>query len=239
PGRRGGRLQRRARVRRPARARGALDRDRLRGARPRRRAHLDRAHRLRPDARIRAEVRLGLRRHAPGADREGAGSRVVAGGSRFARAAPRLLVRRLESSHRRGRWLADWEYPDRESRTWPRTPPNCHVHAGRRQALAARAAALVLSVALAASCESPSRSADRLAVRDSAGVRITTHVPDQPRDAPPAPEPILSIGREGDSRYEFFGVVKAAPLGNGNVAVANGGSGELRFYDPDGAYLRS
>lgn len=76
-------------------------------------------------------------------------------------------------------------------------------------------------------------------MRDSAGVRITTHVPDQPRDAPPAPEPILSIGREGDSRYEFFGVVKAAPLGNGNVVVANGGSGELRFYDPDGAYLRS
>jgi hypothetical protein len=52
-------------------------------------------------------------------------------------------------------------------------------------------------------------------------------------------EPEVVIGSEGDPRYEFSGVSGVALLPEGGVAVADGGSQEIRVYDASGTYLRS
>jgi len=74
-------------------------------------------------------------------------------------------------------------------------------------------------------------------VRDSADVRIIAHGSSPFFDTVPR-QPVLSIGREGDSDYEFFGIRQISPLGSGNVVVANGGTSELIFYGSDGSFLR-
>lgn len=74
-------------------------------------------------------------------------------------------------------------------------------------------------------------------LEDSAGIRIVSHAAGPFLDTVPL-EPVLSIGREGDPDYEFFGVRQVSPLASGNVVVANGGTSELMFYSPDGEYLR-
>lgn len=74
-------------------------------------------------------------------------------------------------------------------------------------------------------------------LEDSAGIRIVNHAAGPFLDTVPL-EPVLSIGREGDPDYEFFGVHQVSPLGSGNVVVTNGGTSELMFYGPEGEYLR-
>lgn len=55
-----------------------------------------------------------------------------------------------------------------------------------------------------------------------------------------ASEPILDIGAaNGPEPYQFFGVRAARLLDDGTLAVANAGSGEVRFYSSEGRYLRS
>jgi hypothetical protein len=76
-----------------------------------------------------------------------------------------------------------------------------------------------------------------VAVADSAGVRIVTHPGGPFLDTVPM-EPVLSIGREGDPDYEFFRVQQVSTLASGNIVVANGGTSELRFYGPDGTFVR-
>lgn len=51
-------------------------------------------------------------------------------------------------------------------------------------------------------------------------------------------ESALSIGVvDGDERYQMHQVVGAARLGNGNIAVMNSGSSQLRIYSPDGMFI--
>jgi hypothetical protein len=78
-------------------------------------------------------------------------------------------------------------------------------------------------------------------VRDSAGVQIventepwwTEHEAWRLGD-----EPLLDLGTvEGDPAYELYDVAGAVRLGDGRILVANGGSGELRFYDARGRHL--
>lgn len=54
------------------------------------------------------------------------------------------------------------------------------------------------------------------------------------------PEPVLSIGTQaGDDAYQLFRVRDAAVLPDGRVAVANGGTGEIRVFDADGSHVVS
>ena len=84
---------------------------------------------------------------------------------------------------------------------------------------------------------------DRPAVRDSAGIEIViNNSPAWGRGQEWQVEnnPILDIGTmEGDPNHELHRVVDAARLSNGNVVVANSGTGELRFFDESGRFLFS
>jgi hypothetical protein len=107
-----------------------------------------------------------------------------------------------------------------------------------------RIAALLSLTILAVACgEAGAERAETVAVRDSAGVRII-----ESSDAVWAAEegwrvssePLLEIGlTEGPAEYLLDQVSGARRLANGRIVVANAGSGELRFYAPDGAHLFS
>lgn len=51
--------------------------------------------------------------------------------------------------------------------------------------------------------------------------------------------PILVIGTQPGSAYEFGHIAGAVRLKDGNIAVGDGASTQLRFYDPRGTYLRA
>ena len=52
--------------------------------------------------------------------------------------------------------------------------------------------------------------------------------------------PLVSIGVvQGDPHYEFDDVTSVARLPDGRIAVANNGSGEVRFFGPDGSFIRA
>lgn len=77
-------------------------------------------------------------------------------------------------------------------------------------------------------------------VRDSAGVAIVENPAEAVEAAPEwsmSPEPILDVGVvEGDSAYQLDDVTDALRLSDGSVAVADGGSSEIRVYGPDGRF---
>ena len=53
------------------------------------------------------------------------------------------------------------------------------------------------------------------------------------------PEPVLDIGTaDGPAEYQFDGVEGLLRLDDGGLVVADAGSGELRFYDPAGRFVR-
>jgi hypothetical protein len=80
-------------------------------------------------------------------------------------------------------------------------------------------------------------------VRDSAGVTIVENTRGSWSEDDAwrvAAEPSVDIGElEGDEPYQLFQVSGAARLADGRIVVANGGSSELRYFDPRGRYLES
>ncbi|MEJ2217098.1 MAG: hypothetical protein P8099_10835 [Gemmatimonadota bacterium] len=80
------------------------------------------------------------------------------------------------------------------------------------------------------------------AVRDSAGVHIAeSRAPawSEGESWRLASAPAVRIGSlNGPPELQFDGVVEALRLADGRIVVADGGSGEVRFYGPDGAFLR-
>jgi len=92
-------------------------------------------------------------------------------------------------------------------------------------------------------CADPGTVATDLVVRDSAGVRIWEY----PQFPPPtfprwttSPEPTLSMGEvEGEEPYLFAGIRGAVPLPGGGVAVGDGQSAEIRFFDGGGRHVRT
>jgi hypothetical protein len=82
-----------------------------------------------------------------------------------------------------------------------------------------------------------------MAVRDSAGVRITEllgNVWSEGEEWTLSQTPLVEIGvEEGDSVYEMYEVGGARRLSDGRIVVANGGTGELRFYDREGRFIES
>ena len=104
-------------------------------------------------------------------------------------------------------------------------------------------AALILLPALACQQHDTGTSALRSQTRDSAGIQVVEN------PAPPAgsrlewriePEPSVSIGRrEGEEPDLLHRAMDATILADGRIVVANGGSGELRFFDSTGRHLAS
>jgi hypothetical protein len=79
--------------------------------------------------------------------------------------------------------------------------------------------------------------------RDSAGVTLVDNAGAAWSDASRwrvDPDPRLDIGTvEGDAAYELFNALSALRLDDGRIVVANGGTQELRLYDPDGNHLHT
>lgn len=87
-----------------------------------------------------------------------------------------------------------------------------------------------------------SADAPAFTVADSAGITIVTnHGPrwDADEGWRLSPEPSLRIGMlEGDPVYQFAGVLGARRLTDGRIAVLDETSGELRFFDPAGKFVK-
>jgi hypothetical protein len=105
------------------------------------------------------------------------------------------------------------------------------------------AAAAASTVACSDGVGDASTSAYPVAVRDSAGIRIVEHA-----DLPPVgfgdwsldPEPLISVGGfAADEDHQLYRVSGARVLSDGSIAVANAGSGEIRFFSPAGDFLRA
>ena len=84
--------------------------------------------------------------------------------------------------------------------------------------------------------------AQRPTIRDSAGITIVTSsaplwTPAQALRVEGAPQ--LVIGTRPGTQYELSRVVGTARLSDGRIAVADGASLELRFYDPRGTFIKA
>lgn len=112
-----------------------------------------------------------------------------------------------------------------------------------RHMLQWRVVASVIVLTVVSGCGEPSNGSVDLVIRDSAGVRMTES---------PAPRweagqgwrlatsPALAIGEEeGDPEYLFNGIAGVQRLSDGRIAVADAGSGQIRFYDETGRHLRT
>jgi hypothetical protein len=80
------------------------------------------------------------------------------------------------------------------------------------------------------------------AVRDSAGVTVAEYATWAPDSLPwsVSDQPIVEIGAlEGDEAYQFDRIGGVGRLSDGRIVVANGGTQEVRYFDPTGRHLRS
>lgn len=87
----------------------------------------------------------------------------------------------------------------------------------------------------------PSRTSQDI-VRDSAGVRITESAAPAWREGEgwTVTRLLTAIGAvEGVPESQLYQASSATRLSDGTVAVANGGTGEIRFFDTQGRFLRA
>ena len=88
---------------------------------------------------------------------------------------------------------------------------------------------------LAAGCTDRDRQ-PRVVVRDSAGVEIVVSHRrgwDTPMTWRVNAQPTLEIGKvTGEPGYEFDQIAGLVRLDDGRIVVADGGSSEVRFFDP-------
>ncbi len=101
----------------------------------------------------------------------------------------------------------------------------------------------MLGVCAVAACGGDEPSSPGVTVRDSAGIEVVTNVrPAWGGDAgwTVGETPLLRVGVvDGDPAYQFSMVAGAVRLAGGGVVVADGGFQEVRFFDADGAHVRS
>ena len=99
----------------------------------------------------------------------------------------------------------------------------------------------LLPVALAvAACATDSPEHREPVVRDSAGIRIVENTTPQWQEGEVwrlSPEPVVDIGGGDREEEQLFRVVGALRLSDDRIVVANGGTNEIRFYGPEGAFL--
>jgi len=103
-----------------------------------------------------------------------------------------------------------------------------------------RLSSFLLSILLFSGCASENAHTGP-AVRDSAGVTIVENAaPQWPAGEGwrLSPKPTLDIGAMGgELEYQFFQIAGAVRMPDGRLAVADRGSGEIRFFDGAGRYL--
>lgn len=105
--------------------------------------------------------------------------------------------------------------------------------------------AFLLAIALLPSCGGQPGGPDVPAaiVRDSAGLVIVENPAAAGETLLPwrlGEAPLLDVGTlDGPETHQLFQVRSARRLADDRVVVADGGSGELRFFSADGAYLES
>jgi hypothetical protein len=102
----------------------------------------------------------------------------------------------------------------------------------------------LVGLAIAAGgCREPLPAASNADVVDSAGVQVITSRTPAWGDKPQwkvATSPSLTLGGlAGDPALDFVGIVGARRLDDGTLVVANGGTGELRWFSPEGKPVRS
>jgi hypothetical protein len=102
------------------------------------------------------------------------------------------------------------------------------------------AAAVVAISIVVGACGGAGDAADRVVVRDSAGIEII----ESPAGLADRPyhlrlgDRVADIGVvDGAAEYQLFRVTSVASLTDGRIVVANGGTQELRFFDSSGAFL--
>lgn len=111
--------------------------------------------------------------------------------------------------------------------------------AGNWAFAAVRLSVLLGSLFIPAACEKNADEGPPVADQ-SVGVRVVEN--DRRMggaDTVVAREVALRIGADGDARYEFAQIRSVLPLPDGTIAVANGGSFEVRFYSQYGEYLHA
>ncbi len=105
-----------------------------------------------------------------------------------------------------------------------------------------RAARIILGVSVLLLAACGGHTGPAFVARDSSGVRIAENrAPAWQAGAgwTLTPQPTLQVGSlDGPPELQLDGVVDALRLANGRIAVADGGSAEVRFYGPDGGFLR-
>ena len=101
----------------------------------------------------------------------------------------------------------------------------------------------VVFAVTAIGCREPAPPVSSAEVVDSAGVQIITSSTPAWGDRPQwkvASSPSRTLGGvAGDPALDFVSIVGAKRLGDGNLVVANGGTGELRWFSPEGTPVRS
>ena len=99
----------------------------------------------------------------------------------------------------------------------------------------------LLAFASFAACATDTADRRVTVVRDSAGIRIVENSTGQWESKDQwylGSAPLIDIGGEtGDPNSELYRVVGALRLDDGRIVIANGGSHQLRFYDPSGGYV--
>lgn len=106
-----------------------------------------------------------------------------------------------------------------------------------------RLIASILPATLALAACGDGQAGSALTERDSLGIRILeSHQPE--RTGEPglhlSAGPTVEIGvAEGAEEYQLFRVYSAIRLDDGGILVANSGSGQLRFYDVQGRFVKS
>lgn len=117
----------------------------------------------------------------------------------------------------------------------PRRPPR----SGRRSCVLCYGRAL-LSGALFVACSGDTRPGPAVEARDSAGVRVVeAHRPvwgDSSRWRID-PEPMVDLAATGSGpEHLFYGADGVVRFSDGSLAVADGGSHEIRFFSPEGRF---
>lgn len=101
-------------------------------------------------------------------------------------------------------------------------------------------ALLILALAWAlGACDR--RASPSFTTRDSAGVTVIEYSPGSSfPDLAVSPEPGLVLGGlEDDPTQQLYQALHALRLADGRIVVANQGTEQIRFYDPEGAHLRT
>lgn len=96
---------------------------------------------------------------------------------------------------------------------------------------------------LFSACTEPDAGSSGLTRTDSAGIEIVEHSMEMLTAVPGwalAPDPTVDIGIiDGPEEYQLFQVYGGSVLPGDTILVVNGGTQELRFYDPKGGFVRS